>query len=110
MKHLLWLMLLASCASGLRVNPGKCSGLVRLKQKNEKSQEQKRFILREYGIGQKKIALDDLLKEAKAPDCLKLQAVNIVIESDFWDQVVSMIPLVSQWSIKINWDEVIRSK
>lgn len=109
-KLVLVLFLIVSCSSSLKVNPGRCSGLVRLKQKKEQSQASSTFIHRQFGFGQEEVGLDELLIQAKAPDCNRIEAVNLSIESDFWDQFISIIPLVSQWSIGMNWDEVQKAK
>ena len=110
MKLIFLSLFLVSCSSSLKVGPGRCAGYVKLKQKKEQAQGQSSFILREFGFGQKSIDLDDLLKQAKAPECNRVSSVSLSIESDFWDQLISVIPLVSQWSISLSWDEVQKAK
>ncbi len=107
---LLFFFFFISCSSGLKINPGRCPGLVKLKLKNEKTQGEKKFILREFGIGQKEVTLDQLLLEAKAPDCLKLESIRVSVESDFWDQMISIIPFFSQWTIEFGWNEPRKAK
>ncbi|PIP89727.1 MAG: hypothetical protein COW01_08185 [Bdellovibrionales bacterium CG12_big_fil_rev_8_21_14_0_65_38_15] len=110
MKIAFLMIFLVSCSSSLKVSPGRCGGSVKLKQKKEQAQGQSLFIHREFGFGQKVVDLDELLKQAKAPECNRVQAINLSIESDFWDQLVSIIPLVSQWSIDLSWDEYQKAK
>ncbi len=110
MKFFLLIFFLSSCASGLKIKPGQCTGLVKLKKKNEKIQGEKKFLLREFGIGKKEVSLDELLLEAKAPECIKLESVKLSIESDFWDQLVSIIPFFSQWTIELGWNEARKAK
>lgn len=106
MKFLFIFLLISSCSTGLRVKGGDCPGFVKLKLGRELSHKQKKFILREYGVGKQEVEISDLLKEIEAPKCQKLTALKLSIESDFWDQVISLIPFVSQWTIQLEWDEV----
>jgi len=104
------MIFLVSCSSSLKVSPGRCGGFVKLKQIKERAQGQSLFIHREYGFGQKTVDLDELLKQAKAPECSRVKAISLSIESDFWDQLISIIPLVSQWSVGLSWDEYQKAK
>tara|TARA_R110000868_G_scaffold38661_1_gene135021 strand:+ start:24813 stop:25151 length:339 start_codon:yes stop_codon:yes gene_type:complete len=106
MKVLILLVLMSSCSTGLRVRSGTCSGSVELKKKTETAHGSGSFIYRKFGFGKQFVDLDELLAEAKAPECKKIKKVSLAIESDFFDQMVSLFPLVSQWTISMKWDEI----
>lgn len=106
MKFLLIILIVSSCSTGLRVKSGTCTGSVGLKKKTETSHGSSTFIYRRFGFGKQNVDMDELLQEAKAPECKRVKRLSLAIESDFFDQVVSLIPLVSQWSISMKWDEV----
>ncbi|MBH48804.1 MAG: hypothetical protein CME71_11605 [Halobacteriovorax sp.] len=106
MKVLILLLLISSCSTGLRVKSGTCSGIVELKKKTETAHGSGSFIYRKFGFGKQYVDLDELLAEAKAPECKRIRKVSLAIESDFFDQVVSSLPLISQWTISMKWDEI----
>ncbi|MFX3675630.1 MAG: hypothetical protein ACN6I6_01205 [bacterium] len=106
MKILILLFVLSSCSTGLRVRSGTCSGTVALKKKTETGHGSGTFVYRKFGFGKQFVDLDELLAEAKAPECRKISKVSLAIESDFFDQMISMFPLISQWTISMKWDEV----
>lgn len=109
MKLLPILLLLASCSSGLIIRPGSCTASVKVKDGRERAQKSVTFLEREYGVGSQVVTIDELLEEAKGPSCSKLKDLRIAIESDGIDQLVSVIPFVSQWTVTLEWDEVATS-
>lgn len=109
MKLLPLLLLFVSCSSGLVIRPGSCTASVKVKDGRERAQKSVTFVEREFGVGSQTLTVDELLEEVKAPSCSKLKDLRIAVESDGIDQLISVIPFVSQWTITLEWDEVAAS-
>lgn len=88
------------------IKPGSCPGTALLKNDGEIEQKKSEFVFRKFGFGKQVVTIDELLEEINRPRCAKIAKIRIKVRNDAIDQLVSIIPFVSQWTIQLRWDYV----
>lgn len=103
MKYL-WLLLLTSCSTSLKLNSFDCPSYVELMPQAQRASEQKSFSWSEFGVGEQPVKLNEMLKEKVGLGCRDLASLRLTIARTGWDQTLSLIPFYSRWTITMEWN------
>lgn len=104
MKAFFLLLLLSGCSTSLKINSVGCSGNVKLMNANLSQVDKASVTWREFGIGVKEVKIEDVLNKASQLQCRGLESLRLTIARDTVDQLLSLIPFYSQWTLTLEYE------
>lgn len=98
--YLLLVFILSSCASNLVVNSRGCNEKANFFSLSKDENSYKTLTYNQFGFGEVETSLKDIFS-ANKEDCSAIRDVNIILESDFFDGLLGIIPGFSSQKIKV---------